>query len=326
MDRELLIGIDLGGTNCRLALVDGRGEIGEGSRLSSREFVDAEDLVERLALECRALMEHARRQGGRVRAVGAGVPGLVDGTGTVLTAPNLGILDGLPLGAALEKRLGLPVAVLNDANAIAWGEKIWGAAIDLDSFLALTLGTGVGGGLILGGRLWVGADGCAGEVGHLNVEAHGRTCGCGSRGCLEQYSSASGILRSVRDALAQGRDSTLSQINDQDLSAAAVGAAARGGDALALEVLREAGRRLGQVLAGVANLLNLDGAVICGGVASSLDLFLPALNQELFARAFDRPARRMRIFAGALGDRAGILGAAHFACHPQAAWSAGRES
>ncbi|WP_305043014.1 ROK family protein [Geoalkalibacter sp.] len=320
MDRELLIGIDLGGTNCRLALVDGQGQIGAGARLSSREFQDAEALLARLVLECRALVEQVRLRGAKVKAVGAGVPGLVDGAGRVIVAPNLGILDGLAFAAELERRLGLPVAALNDANASAWGERIWGAGQDLDASLTLTLGTGVGGGIILDGRLWAGPDGCAGEVGHLNVEPEGRPCGCGSRGCLEQYSSATGILLSVREALGQGRASVLAQLEGAALTAAAVGEAARQGDGLALEVLGEAGRRLGQVLAAVVNLLDLDGAVICGGVASSLDLLLPALRRELFARAFARPAQRLRIVAGALGDNAGILGAAHFACHPLAAW------
>ncbi|MDO3379599.1 ROK family protein [Geoalkalibacter halelectricus] len=322
MSRVYDIGIDLGGTNCRLALVDDQGRVSEGARFSSRGFSRGGELITRIAAECRTLMDQVAGDGDRIGAVGAGVPGLVDAQGQVVAAPNLGVLDGVAFAEELQRLLEVPVAVLNDANAIAWGEKIWGAGRDLRSFLTVTLGTGVGGGLVLAERLWVGVDGCAGEFGHVNVEPEGRSCGCGSRGCLEQYSSATGILRSVRTALEQGRPSLLATLSSEALSAAEVGRAARQDDALAREVLQDAGRRLGQALAGVANLLNLDGVVVCGGVAESLDLLMPALREELYRRAFERPARRMKILAGALGDNAGILGAARFGRDPDVVWTA----
>ena len=322
MKREFIIGIDLGGTNCRLALVDEGGQVLDGRRFSSRGYERGRDLIERLVSECRNLIEGADNQGARVSAVGAGVPGLVDAQGQVVTAPNLGFLNGIPFAQDLAERLKLPVAAMNDANAIAWGEKIWGAGKDLHSSLTVTLGTGVGGGLILADRLWIGVDGSAGEFGHINVEPEGPPCGCGSRGCLEQYSSATGILRSVRAALGAGQASCLAKLEPEALTSAEVGRAARNEDALAVEVLQDAGRRLGQALAGVANLLNLDGVVICGGVAESLDLLLPSLQEELFRRAFERPARRLQIVSGTLGDNAGILGAALFGSKPDVVWAA----
>jgi len=225
-------------------------------------------------------------------------------------APNLPYLDGSDPGARLGERLGLPVVVCNDADAAAWGEYRCGAGRGLRSFLTVTLGTGVGGALVLEGSLWRGADGMAGEVGHVNVEPQGRPCGCGSRGCLEQYASASGIVLHAREGLARGEKSSLAALAPEALTSAAIAAAARTGDRLAVACLDEAGRRLGQVLAGVAvNLLNLEGVVIGGAASASFDLLLPALRAELFCRAFRAQARSFKLLCAQLGDTAGVIGA-----------------
>lgn len=318
---RFLIGIDLGGTNCRMALVDDQGQIRRRERFSSRTFDHIDDLMRRIAVVFREFETEAGQAGGAVAAVGAGVPGLVDMTGRILVAPNLGWLNGVDFAAHLADLGRVQVKVVNDANAIAWGEHAWGATREESSSLAVTLGTGVGGGLVLGRRLWIGADGAAGEFGHVVVEPDGRPCGCGSRGCLEQYASATGILRSVHEGLAQGRSSQLSSVDPDELSSLAVGQAARSGDVLALEVLNEAGRRLGQGLAMIANVLNLEAAVICGGVSSSLDLMRSSLDGELSRRAFEVSVKRLRIVAGELGDDAGILGAAHIAGCFDALWT-----
>jgi glucokinase len=317
---RFLIGVDLGGTNCRMALVDHQGRICRRERFSSRRFYHVDGLMDKIEIVCREFEDAARDTGGEIAALGAGVPGLVDYQGRIMVAPNLSWLNGVDFSARLAELGQWSVRVINDANAIAWGEHAWGAVRDNSSFLAVTLGTGVGGGLVLGGRLWVGSDGAAGEFGHVVVEPDGRPCGCGSRGCLEQYASATGILRSVREELARGRRSSLESLDFSDLTALAVGSAAREGDALALDVLNDAGRRLGQGLAMIANVLNPEAVVICGGVSLSLDLMRPSLDGEMSRRAFEVCARRLRIVAGELGDDAGILGAAHIAGCADALW------
>ena len=310
---EILAGIDLGGTNCRGSLVSRGGALGPLHRMATRIDEGFEPFFQRLLLFCRRLIEEAQESGRRVCAVGMGVPGVIAADGTVTISPNLSPLNGVPFADLLRKELGLPIRLVNDANAIAWGEGIFGAGKAFSSFLVVTLGTGVGGGLILKRSLWEGADGSAGEIGHIMVEPEGRPCGCGSRGCLEQYASATGIVRTVRESRAR-RGEGLSGLDEGDeLTSHAVALAARAGDAVALEAFREAGLRLGQALAGVANLLNLEGVVITGGAGESLDLILPDLCEELKARAFDLPVRRLSIVRGELGDDAGILGAAWLA-------------
>ncbi len=313
MGGESILGIDLGGTNCRGALVATTGEIGEIARMSTRIDEGCDSLLRRLIAFCEQFLRRAQDRGSRVSAVGMGTPGVIAADGTITFSPNLLPLNGLPLAAALKDALGLPVTIVNDANAIAWGEALFGAGRDFPSFLAVTLGTGVGGGLILTRSLWEGADGTAGEIGHFMVEPEGRICGCGSHGCMEQYASASGIVRTVHEHLAAGEPSLLGDWADTELTSHNIALAARGGDRVAASAFAEAGRRLGQVLAGVTNLLNLDGVVITGGASESLDLMLPALNEEIDRRAFAVPADRLRIARGALGDNAGILGAARLA-------------
>lgn len=307
------IGIDLGGTNCRAALVGAQGRIGEMFLRPTRMAGGYAAWLEELATAIEALLLEGEALGLKVAAVGMGAPGLISGDGTVVTSPNLPALNGRPLAADLAERLRLPVVVANDANAIAWGEALFGAGRDFTSFLTMTLGTGVGGGLVLDRRLWLGADGAAGEVGHWTVVPDGRPCGCGNRGCLEQYASARALAVLARERIAAGEPSALAQIAAAELTSRQVGEAARRGDALALAVLEEAGGYLGQVLGGIANLLNLNGAVIAGGAVDSFDLMHPAILRELRRHAFAVPGRRLVVVPGRLGDEAGILGAAALA-------------
>ena len=313
MNGEAVIGIDLGGTNCRGSLVSLAGEVGDISRMPTRIEEGRNSFLERLTAFCAAFLQSARERGMQVRALGMGTPGVIAADGRITFSPNLLPLNGLPLAERLRAALGCPVTIVNDANAIAWGEALFGAGRDFSSFLTITLGTGVGGGLVLERRLWSGSDGAAGEVGHIMVEPEERVCGCGSHGCMEQYASASGVVRTVRELLAGGEASSLAVLGEEDLTSHNIALAARCGDPVALEAFREAGRRLGQVLAGVANLLNIDGVVVTGGASESLDLMRPALEEEIARRAFAVPARRLRIERGRLGDDAGILGAARIA-------------
>jgi len=310
MRETLLVGIDLGGTNCRGALVEADGRVVARRRMETRIEAGREDFLARFFALVSDLLAEGQRQGRAVATIGIGAPGVVDGSGRIVVSPNLHPLDDCPLQDAVARYCRLPVQVLNDANAAAWGEFRCGAGQAFSSFLMLTLGTGIGGGLILAGRLWQGADGAAGEVGHLVVEPDGRPCGCGRRGCLEQYAAAGGVLMNLKAALAAGAASSFSALAPESLTAERIATAAREGDPAAAKALEEAGRRLGRVLGEIVNLLNPDGVVIGGGLAASLDLLLPALEAELRARAFPLAAERCRVVPGQLGDDAGMVGAA----------------
>jgi len=306
----LLIGVDLGGTNCRMALVEPGGETFHFSHTPTDVSLSREAFLQRLEGLCQKMIQRAAEMGRPVAAVGIGAPGVISAEGTVEISPNLPHLNGLAFAGHMQRALHLPVLVMNDANAIAVAETVLGAGRQFASSLTVTLGTGVGGGLVLNGRLWEGADGAAGEIGHVMVEPEGRPCGCGSRGCLEQYSSARGLVRNALACINEGTPSLLASIAPSQLTSQQVAAAARQNDAAALAAFAEGGRRLGQALAAVANLLNIDGVIITGGASASLDLLRPSLNAELKIRGFAIPVQRLAIVQGTMGDRAGMIGAA----------------
>ncbi len=310
MNREpVSIGFDLGGTHLRAALISGAAQVVARRAARTARFTTPYELCAALDELATQLLEEAGSAAARIATVGIGIPGTVRADGTIDRAPNLPFLDGCNLAASLAVARDIPTYICNDADAAALGESAAGAGAHFASFLMVTLGTGVGGALILDGRLWRGVDGMAGEVGHVMVESQGRPCGCGSHGCLEQYASASGIVLSARELLATDPASSLHDA--QPLDSKAIAAAALRGDNVACAAFAEAGRKLGQVFAGIAvNLLNLDGAVVGGGVAPSLDLMRPALERELYRHGFADQARRFAVRTAELGDDAGLIGAA----------------
>lgn len=307
---EVVIGVDLGGTNLRVAALQASGAVVamHRERTAAREGPDA--VIERLVAAVELVSLEIREDGGWVRGVVLGAPGIISRTeGTVVSSPNLPGWRDVPLRARVAAATGLPVQLENDANAAAFGEYWRGAGTGCASMLLLTLGTGVGGGLVLDGRLWRGADGMAGEIGHVTVEPGGRACGCGSAGCLETYASATGIVASYRE---------LSGI-EEPVTAEEVHRRAQEGDANARQSYREAGRRLGTAFAVLVNLLNPERIVIGGGVLPAWDIFMPAAEGELRRRAFAAPASRVRFLPAALGDLAGVTGAAGLLWHEPAA-------
>jgi glucokinase len=304
-EAAIVAGIDLGGTNVRIGLVEGDGfELTQEEKFPSRVELGHGQLIERLA-------EAISRLGkGRVRAVGIGVAGLIDAArGYVLFSPNFPGWVDVPLGPGLERATGLPVAVENDANAVALGEYRAGAGQGARYFLALTLGTGLGGGFVFEGKLFRGATGQAGEVGHMIVMPGGALCGCGRRGCLETIASATGLVRMVREELLAGRQSILKDA--PRLGAKEIDRAAREGDELAIEVYIRMGRALGLALANMFNTLDLDVISLGGGVVAAWELFMPALREQLDACLL--PRKEVQVVRTRLGDSAGILGAAGLA-------------
>jgi glucokinase len=228
------------------------------------------------------------RTSGPLLGIGIGVPGIIDmQTGMVRASPNLPDWVDYPARAAIEQRLKTVVILENDANVAALGEKWLGAAKNFSDMAMLTLGTGVGGGLVMGGAIWRGTNGMAGELGHTTVEPDGQLCGCGNRGCLEQYASATAVVRMARETIARDNECLLAQTanSDPEFSAKSIYNLAIQGDADSRRIFRYAGRCLGIVLSSVVNTLNLPIYVIGGGMSSAWDAFSPAIFEELRRRS-----------------------------------------
>jgi glucokinase len=307
MDR-VVIGVDLGGTNTRMALIGRDGEVLDKQKEETLAAEGHEAVIAKLIRNIYRQRANAGRAGREVAAVGVGAPGVIhEQTGVVVKSPNFPDWNNLPLKKTLEEELKLPVFVENDANAAALGEQWRGAAKDIRSMIFLTLGTGVGGGIVLNGRIWHGADGMAGEVGHMTIVPEGRRCGCGNSGCLEMYASSRGIVMTFKEMCAGKR---LDADNRQELTSARIYQAARDGDTTARRVMQEMGRYLGIGIANLINIFNPEMVVIGGGVKDAWDLFIDAVREEVRKRAFAYPAVRTKIVPSALGDEAGTVGAA----------------
>ncbi|HBB87725.1 MAG TPA: hypothetical protein DC047_08935, partial [Blastocatellia bacterium] len=252
----------------------------------------------------------AREQIGAVSVV---VPGTVNvEEGTVVKAPNVPCLDGFRLTEALTRALNRPAILENDANAAAVGEMWQGAGRGHHSIVCVTLGTGLGGGIVLDGKLWRGADGSAAEIGHMCVDPFGGVaCGCGSRGCLEVYASATAIVRMTREARPRHPESVLR--TGESMTSEDVYRAGLKGDELALEVFRRMGVYLGIGLANLINILNPEMIVIGGGVVNAWELFEKHMHQQVAERAFPLPAANVKIVPAQCGDDAGLIGAAWLA-------------
>lgn len=309
---DLVCAVDLGGTNLRAATVDADGRIHNRARIATPDPNDADRIVTAIASAVEQCHAAANSRNSSIRAISIVVPGSVHAeTGVIVNAPNLPAIVNFPLGSALSAKLQQPVMLENDANAAALGEFWQGAGRGSQTIICLTLGTGVGGGIILDGKLWRGIDGTGGEIGHMSVEPSSSVkCNCGNFGCLEVYASATAIVRMTREAL--GGDST-SALQADGLTAQKVAQAAQGDDQLAREVFRQMGRYLGVAAASLINILNPEAIVIGGGVSAAFDLFAAQVSEEISSRAFPVPGKRCRIVKAGCGDDAGLLGAARLA-------------
>jgi glucokinase len=314
-----VIGIDVGGTNLRGALVDTDGKILERHKVPSQASDGIEAVINNLASLINGLSE-----GEQVAGVGFGIPGIIDfNNGVITQAPNISNVNNYPIRESLRKRLGdgMRVIIENDANCAAVGEWWMGAGKDIDSLVMITLGTGVGGGIILDGKLWRGADGFGGEVGHMTIYPGGPKCNCGNYGCLEVYSSATGIRRMVKEALAEpGMKTALRElVRDEDPGRIpeVVMKAAQEGDRAALGIWEQFGIALGIGMASLVNILNVEMIVIGGGVSQAWELFIERALSELKRRALRAPAERVKVMESVLGDDEGIIGASYLALNAE---------
>ena len=298
------IGVDVGGTKIAAGVVTPEGEILNEVRYPTA--AGRERLVSSIA---RAIVE--ARDEYEVGGVCLAVPGTVlSARNKVSDAPNLHAIEGIPLKDELEERTGLAATVENDANAAAWGEFRFGAGSEVDHLIFLTLGTGVGGGVISHGILLRGAQGAGGELGHVTIQATGPRCACGNHGCLEALASGTAIARRAREVASEKPDSALGRLAvERKVIGEDVTELARGGDAAALEVLEETGTWLGIGLAGFINVFNPEAIAIGGGVARAGNLILDAARREVRLRATSPGRDLVEIKEATLGAESGVLGA-----------------
>lgn len=313
---RVIVGIDLGGTNivCGCVAEDGSSIHGVVSVPTGAEQ-GPDAVVQRIITAAKQSIEECRAAIPGVTVVGAGVgaPGPMDTrTGVVLLTPNLGWVN-MPLRQRLQDGLGLKTALDNDANCAVLGEWWQGAARGTQITIGLTIGTGIGGGIIIGGRLYHGASDIAGEVGHITIDANGRRCKCGNYGCIEAYASGPNIALRAVEALESGAESSLPSYVSGDLrkiTAQTVYQAAQAGDELALEVVRDTAKFLGAAVAGLINIFNPEAIVIVGGVTLAGENLFEPLRREVSRRAFKPAVQVCRIVPGELTGVAGVYGAA----------------
>jgi glucokinase len=340
---DFSIGVDLGGTNLRIAAVDVNGHLVEKVTLGTKVSLGRDHVLNDMCEAIQHLSEKYKNSS-QMLGIGIGVPGIIDmQTGLLRESPNLPGWADYPVRAEIERRLNTMVILENDANVAAFGEKWLGAAKEHDDMAMLTLGTGVGGGLVMGGQIWHGMNGMAGEFGHTTVEPEGHPCGCGNRGCLEQYASATAIVRMAREAIAENDSCTLARAahSDAEFSAKSIFNLALQGDEDAKRIYRRVGRALGIVLSTLVNSLNLPIYVVGGGVASAWEVFAPAIFEELRHRCMvyaatappdplaqgagasahvdPGPGRKTIVTRALLGSDAGLFGAARLPMIAEAA-------
>ena len=313
---DLMVGVDLGGTSMTSVALDGRGRVLASRKRSTCPGLGPEGVTRRVAATVRKLLKDLGEKSKRVQGIGIGAPGTVDPEkGLVLYAPNLEWKDQ-PLGSMLRRHLRLPVTLDNDVNGGAVGEHVLGSGRGARNLVAIFVGTGIGGGVILDNRLYHGSCGGAGEVGHIKVLADGPLCGCGRNGCAEGLASRTAMERDMRLAVDSGRSSLvpaiMARMGRERMTSRVIQEALQEGDPLMLEIMQRAQTTLGLLVASLVNLLDPDCVVIGGGIADRLgDRFLEPIRATAAHHILRAPhLEPVKILPSRLADHAGAVGAA----------------
>jgi glucokinase len=302
----------------RTALVDHTGRILRKRKTTTAISEGPDRTSERLIAECRSLIDEARLMGGEIQAIGLGVAGKINRSqGLVVFSPNLPSMRNYPLAGKLEEGVGIPVVIENDANVFGVGEHIAGTARGIENWIGITLGTGVGGCLILRNEIWIGDDlGFVGEIGHTIVQPEGRLCLCGSSGCLEAYASGWALVAGVKEAAASG-DLSSGPLYDLwesgKLTAEGVYRCAKENDSEALQLFHRMGWALGLAIANQFTVLGIRHAILGGGVSAGWDCFIHPLKESLARHSSMLSADDMVVLKSTLGDEAALIGAAFLA-------------
>ena len=313
MARTRYIGVDLGGTNVKAGLVDGSGNVLASDRRPTNAQESAEAPVNQIVDAINAVMAEGGVTAGDIVGIGIGSPGPLNAEqGIILRAGNLPHWFDFPLADRVSARIGVPVYIQNDATIFAYGEWWMGAGRGIDDFFAVTLGTGIGGGAVCGGRLLTGFNDNACEIGHITIDYNGPQCWCGQKGCLEQYGSATGLVRMTREELISDHVESILTVyrggNGEDLTAKIVTEAALAGDAFARAMLDRAGYFLGIGLVNALNLMNYQTVAVGGGLAKAGDLILNPARRALAERGFQSYNEDVSIVLAEHPGTAAILG------------------
>jgi glucokinase len=315
MEKPYVIGIDMGGTNTSFGIIDARGEVVRRGAIKTQKFAETEQYIEELHATLEPLIEEV---GGidKIKGIGMGAPNGNFYTGNVEFAPNLPWRGVIPFAEMLHTKFGIAAALTNDANAAAIGEMTYGAARGMKDFIMITLGTGVGSGIVINGQLVYGHDGFAGELGHTTiVRNNGRQCGCGKTGCLETYTSATGVARTAREILEMRKDdSTLRNIPLESITSKDVFEAAIKGDAIAKEIFEYTGRMLGEAFADFIAFSAPEAIIIFGGLAKAGDLIMNPIHESMEKNVLPIWKGKVKLLFSALNEAdAAILGASALA-------------
>jgi glucokinase len=306
---KLSVGIDIGGTNTAFGLVDESGRIVARGNISTRNNTDFQDYVNQVSDGIRQLL--GQTNGAELLGIGIGAANGNYFSGCIENAANLPWKGLVKIVEAFENQFGVPVFLTNDANAAAIGEMVYGGAKGMTDFIEITLGTGLGSGIVTGGKMLYGHDGFAGECGHVIVERGGRDCGCGRKGCLETYVSATGVVRTATELLAKRNiDSELRSIPNSELTALKVSQAASRGDAIAKEVFEFTGEMLGRALADFVAITSPQAIFLFGGLAKAGEILFEPVRRSMEANMLNIFKNKTQVLPSQLGDDAAILGSA----------------
>ena len=310
MEKPYVVGIDIGGTNTVFGIVDARGTVLASSSIKTGAYAEVEDYVDAV---CKNLVPLLEANGGvdKIKGIGVGAPNGNYYTGTIEFAPNLPWKGVIPLAKLFEQRLGIPTALTNDANAAAIGEMTYGAARGMKDFIMITLGTGVGSGIVINGQLVYGHDGFAGELGHVIIRRDGRLCGCGRNGCLETYCSATGVARTAREFLtASTEPSLLRSIPAENITSKDVYDAAVQGDQLAVNIFNFTGTILGEALADAIAFSSPEAIILFGGLAKSGEYIFKPIRESIEKNVLNIYKGKTKLLMSELKDAdAAVLGA-----------------
>ena len=311
MEKPYVVGIDIGGTNTVFGVVDARGTVLYSGSIKTGKYTDIEDYVAALG---QGLMQVIDQAGGtdKIKGIGVGAPNGNYFNGCIEFAPNLPWKGKIPLAQLISEKVnGIPVALTNDANAAAIGEMTYGAARGMKDFIVITLGTGVGSGIVINGNLVYGHDGFAGELGHMIIRRNGRQCGCGRQGCLEAYTSATGVARTAREYLEARKDeSVLRELDPSEITSKDVYDAAMKNDELALEIFETTGAMLGEAFANFVTFSSPEAIILFGGLTKAGDLLMEPIKRTMEANMLKVYEGKTKVLFSQLKESdAAVLGA-----------------
>ena len=312
MFEKYRIGVDVGGTNVKIALVDKKGEIKFPKTVPTRAEMGYEYTIGNIQQSIKDLISEAGIEKSALEGIGFGFPGQIDcDKGIVRLAPNIPGWVNVPISEIMQKEFNVPVKVDNDVRCAALAELNYGAGVGCKNLICITVGTGIGSGLIINGKIVRGASNAAGEIGHIKLEMHdGLLCGCGDRGCLEAYASGPSIVAMAKEYVMGGKSAKFREIagSIDAITPAIVAQAANEGDAVAKKIFEIMGEYIGIGLTSVVNLLNPEKIVIGGGVADAGDILLEPLRKTLKSRTMPIQGGAVEVVPAQLGNTAGIIG------------------